>query len=322
MNNKWIILLVIVMLFSLFTGCSSEKPVENTGNQSEATEPENTTEPTAQDESKKDSNPSVSLSGTGCGEVYESGDISYSVIGLRTNEYNDGVKYLILKMEAYNRSSDDINFSTMDRLTLFGDSGAEYMLDMFADVETSLSGQITPDNKIMGEVAFDISDSKDENYILHIGESFEYTPAITIKNSDIDKTFTEQFESSGVVSDYTIGVPVESKQLSILLKSASIKPSDKEGKEVLLLDVDVTNNESESNNFMLGINFNGVFTTDGIQLNDEVNEWTLRGDMQSSETVSGIASFYIEEGVRDFYMTVTPNLDEFSNKVNIVFTAE
>ena len=254
------------------------------------------------------------------GEVFRNGDLCYNVIGVRTNGYDDGTEYLIVKLEVYNDGSGNVNYSTFDTLTVYGGT-EEYSLDIFASVDVDLSGTITPGNKIMGEAAFDITDSDSDDYVLYIGSGFEYSPAISISADDIGKTFAEAFESSGVESEYTTGVPVESEQLTILLNSATIIPSDKDGLEILLLDLDVTNNESESTNFMLGINFDGVYTADGVKLDEAVNDWTLRSDMSAGETINGIASFYVDEGTKDFYMTVTPNLHDYTNTENIVFTA-
>lgn len=308
--KKKLLIVFCLSLCLVLTACSNDKAVDSG---------ETNKETANQEEVSKSKTLALGL--TKCGEVYKDKELSYNVIGVRTNAYENGVTYLILKLEVLNHSNDNINFSAFDRFALFG-GDTEYALDIMADVDTDLTGTITPDNKIMGEVAFEITDSTSDEYVLHIGRNFEYTPAIKIGAGDIGKSFVEQLEGSGVTSEYTIGVPVESKQLTILLQSVTIKESDKEGKEILLLDLAVTNNESESNNFMLGINFNGVFTAQGVQLDEAVNDWTLQSDISANETINGIASFYIEEGARGFYMTLTPDLDDFSNKKMIVFTAE
>lgn len=312
MKHKLMLLFMILILGTTMIGCSSQEDTLEEG--------------TEQVEKQEDAQPG----GGGiqkfdlkkCGEVYEGEELSYNVIGVRTKEYSDGVKNLILKFEVFNHSNEDVNFSAFDRLAIFDKNDVEYSLNLLADVETDLTGTITPENKIMGETAFEITDSNKEEFVLHIGSSFEYEPAIEITKSDMGQTFSEQFATSGLKSEYTTGVPIESEQLTILLKKADIKASDKEGKEILLCELDITNNTKETQNFMLGINFNGVYTADGVRLNEAVNDYTLQSSMEASQTINGIASFYIEQGQKDFYMTVTPDLNEFGNKKNIVFRVE
>lgn len=311
MKNKLVLFLVIITLAVTLISCSSEEGETSNNTSSEKLQDTKTNEAKSQ---------AIGL--IKCGEVYKGKELSYNIIGVRTKEYSDGVKNLILKLEVFNHSNKDINYTSLNRLTVFDTDNTEYTVNLLADVETDLNGNITPNNKIMGEVAFEITDSNSENYTLHVGNNFEYSPAIEITSNDIDKIFEEQFEESGVTSDYTIGVPVESEQLTVLLKDVTVKPSDKEGKEILLCDLDVTNNTSETKNFMLGINFHGVYTANGVKLDEEVNSYTLQTTIEANGTVNGIASFYIEEGQKDFYMTVTPNLKDFSNKRNIVFTVE
>ncbi len=308
--KKFIWIVLSIMLIMSFSACSkdkSEQSEESIVVHSEEDESENSNEEEVTSDEK-------------LGTSYSDGQLKYNLLGSKIEEQGD-YKYLIVELEVYNDGNEDIKFSAFDRLTLYG-GNEEYSLDLFVSLDANLEGSITPGNKIMGEVGFDITDSSDDNYVLHIGENFEYKPAIQIGADEIGATFEQQFESSGVESEYAIGVPVESEQLNILLKSATVIPSDKEGKEVLLLDLDITNNDSESATFMLGLNFNGVYTSEGVKMDSEATEWTLQSTVESGETASGIASFYIEEGTRDFYMTVTPDLDSFSETKNIVFTAE
>lgn len=321
MKRKFLLILVILVLGMTMVGCSSQKDAiseeaEEAGKIEEAEEVEE------QEDAQPNEGESQIFGLKKCGEVYKGAQLSYNIIGVRTKEYSDGVKNLILKLEVFNHSSEDINFSAFDRLTVFDKNDVEYGLNILADVETDLIGTITPENKIMGETAFEITDSNEEDFVLNIGNNFEYKPAIEITKNDIDKTFLEQFAGSGTKSEYTIGVPLESKQLTILLKSANVKSSDKEGKEILLCELDITNKTKETQNFMLGLNFNGVYTADGVRLNEAVNDYTLQNTIEENQTINGIASFYIEEGRKDFYMTVTPDLNDFGNKKNIVFSVE
>lgn len=315
MKKTVVLCLILFILIATMAGCGSEKPVDSAANGESSGD---STQSAQSPESDSTSNSGL----VSCEAVYKGAELSYHVLGVRTKEYTDGVKNLILKLEVLNHSNSEISFSGFDRLTVFGSDKTEYMINLMADVEASLSGKILPDKKIMGEVAFEITDSNDDNYILHVGKSFEYDPAIEIHSSDINLTFAEKFESSDMVSEYTIGVPVESEQLTILLKNATTKPSDHESEEMLLCELDITNNTNESQSFMLGFNLLGAYTSDGQKLENEVNDYTLPTMVEPNETINGIIPFSCESGKRAFYITVIPNLKEFKNAVNIVFTAE
>lgn len=322
MKKRFWVVLSLMTLGLTLSACSKE--VQETAAEAGMEEPLIVISDEEKNQGNETENTAVTQTLAGeaeCGGIYEDKDLSYSVIGVRTNEYEDGTRYLIVKLEVYNHSSADISFSPFDTLTLYGGE-TEYPVDILADVDIDLEGTITPGNKIIGEAAFDITESGDDNYVLYTGSGFEYSPAIKISAGDIGKTFAEQFEASGVKSDYTTGVPVESEQLTILLNSAQVIPSDEEGREILLLDISVTDNEDEDLSFMLGLNFGGVYTAEGIQLESEVTEWTLPLDVIAHETINGIASFYIDSGTTEFYMTVTPNLDDNLNKENIVFSVQ
>ena len=312
--------LLIVLLFGLIGCGKSEENVSKDEVENLNEEIEQLLEIEGAEEVKAEESRNKSVGNLkACGEVYEDSNLSYSVIGIRENEYNNGVKYLLLKLEVYNHSNEDVNFTPMDRFALLNNKNDECSLDLLAEVDGALNGLITSENKIMGEVAFEITDDETEDYVLQIGKSFEYKDAIKIQNSDIGAIYKENFESSGIESEYLIGVPLESDQLTILVKEAKIEASDKEGKELLLLDVSVKNNDSEAISFMAGINLNGVYTASGNKLDSSVNEWTFPNDyIESGETAEGILSYYVTDKERDFYMTVTPNLDNYSDKKNIV----
>jgi hypothetical protein len=326
MKKYFLLVLVCIGMIIAFSGCNNDnQEVEKVTKDSEKDLVE---EETHIDDSitvtSKDKDDSTKASGLiKCGEVYHDKHLSYSVIGVRINEYNSDTKSLILKLEVYNHSDDDINYSTLDTLALFNEANVECSLDIWADVNGNLGGTITPENKIIGEVAFDITDNESSNYCLHIGEWYEYVPAIEVSTNDIDMIFAEQFEATGVNSEYVIGVPVKSSQLDILVNNATIVSSNKEGLDVLLIDLSVTNNDSDDVYFTGGINLNGVYTSNGEQLEVSVNEWTFPNDsIKSHETTTGVISYYIAKGESDFYMTVTPNLDNFNNKENIILTAD
>ncbi|WP_027400012.1 DUF4352 domain-containing protein [Anaerovorax odorimutans] len=306
MKNKFTFLIMACLIIVCITGCQGEKNIKE-----------------SPAESKNTANNEKISGKVDCGDKFKCGDLSYSVIGVRTNEYDNGAKYLILKMEAYNNSLSDVMFSAIDKFKLYGKSNEEYTLDLFADVDVRLEGQITSKNKIMGEVAFDVTDSKDESYILHIGDNYDnYKPAFNISEKDIDKTFEECFESNGVKSDYGIGDTIESKQFNVTLDSAQIKPSDKEGKELLVCEFTIKNNKTDNGTFMLGFSILGAYNSNGLKLDVKDIDVTLPVDINGNSTVTGKVPFYIETGTRDFYVTVKPDLNEFDKMVNIVFSAE
>ncbi|WP_206459109.1 DUF4352 domain-containing protein [Anaerovorax sp. IOR16] len=307
MKNKLILLIIACLLMTCMTACKGE----------------NSSEELIDGNNKISNKKNVKTKGVACGEEFEYGDLNYNVIGVKTNEYSDGVKYLILKIEVYNNGSSDIKFHTIDRFELYGESGKEYTMDLFADIEVSLEGQITPDNKIMGEVAFEITDSKDESFTLHIGENYEnYKPAITVLQSDINKTFNELFKSSGVTSKYGIGTTIKSDQFDITLISANVEPCDKDGKELLVCEFTIKNNKSDLQNFMMGFSLLGAYNSNGLKLDPRHVDVTLPVEINGNSSVTGKVPYYIETGTRDFYISVKPDLNEFDKIVNIVFSVQ
>ncbi|WP_461205994.1 hypothetical protein [Clostridium sp. DL1XJH146] len=248
-----------------------------------------------------------------CGEEYNAGDLSFNIIEAKIEN-----KVLIISMEVFNNSGEDINFSPMDRLTVFNENGEECSWNMMVG---KLGGLITPNNKIVGETGFDIADMETDNYVLHIGESFEFKPAIEISSSDIGKAFTEIFEGGDLESEYTIGVPVESEGFDMLITKASVKPSDKEGQEIVLIELSMTNNDTESH--ALAFEIGGVYTASGTELKAAYNDWTFRNyDIESSETATGIVSYYCDAGNKDFYMVVKPDVNDFSRQEIITFSSK
>ncbi len=323
---KKLIIVGCLLMTALFTACQKEDNFDEKGGAQEekvqevsVQEDNKDNEPNIKDSNIKDSNPQTLKQ---CDEVFEDGQLRYHILGIRTEDISDDSKNLIINLEVLNHSSEEIDFSPFDRLTVKNAQDEEFGVNLMARVHTKLSGRIMPDNKIMGEVAFDITGSEKDDYDLYIGEMYEYDPAIHITSEDIGTENEEKFESSGDVGDYTIGVPVESEELTILVNSATVIDSEKEGKEILLIELDVTNNDTEPLNFG-GFYLNGVYTVDGVKLDTEVNNWTFPNyNVESGMTNTGIISYYVEEGIRSFYMTVTPDLDAFGTKENIVFDAK
>jgi len=309
-KKKLLIITMILILVFSFSACGSKEEANEEVNEEtvvEKIEEAIPSEAAGEAEEKKQSSKIVKP-----GKEYNAGDLSYNIIGL---EVKNGV--LRINMEIFNNSDEDINFSPMDRLAVFNDNGEECSWNMMIG---KLGGLITPNNKIVGETGFDIGSLETDNYMLHIGESFEYKPAIEISSDDIGVAFAEIFEESDIESEYTIGTAVESERFDMLVNGVSIKPSDKEGQEIVLIDLSITNNHSEEQ--ALGFEIAGVYTASGEKLKSAYNDWTFRNyPIDSGETATGIVSYYCEEGKRDFYMVVSPDINDFGRKEIIRFSA-
>jgi hypothetical protein len=266
---------------------------------------------------KNESSPLTGMALVACGEEYKGGDLSFNVYDVQVRE-DGSVKHLVLNLEVYNNSDKDIPFSPFMTLELVDSDGEECSWNMMIG---KLDGIITPKNKIKGDVAFEITENQSQEYILKIGEDYECSEAIKITSSDIGKTYPEIFESSGVISDYTIGVPVQSDVFDIEITQVERIESDKEGKEIILITLSMTNNDSEERG--LSFELAGVYTSEGEELDIAANEWTFTNwPIASQATETGIISYYIPEGMKDFYMTVRPNVSEYNNTSNIVFSVE
>lgn len=304
-KNKIFVLLITVCLSVTFIACGEQE----SGNQEEI----NLTNVAVDAPKDEVGNMPQSSNIVQCGEEYNAGDLSYNIIQV---EVKNGV--LRINMEVFNNSSEDINFSPMDTLTVFNDNNEECSWNMMVG---KLGGLITPNNKIVGETGFDIDTMETDNYVLHIGESFEFKPAIEIASGDIGMEFAKIFEGSGLDSEYTIGVPVESEGFDMLITGASVKPSNKEGQEIVLIDLSMTNNDTESH--ALGFEISGVYADSGTALNTAHNDWTFRNyDIESDETAIGIVSYYCDAGEKDFYMTVKPDINDFSRQEIITFSVQ
>ncbi len=58
----------------------------------------------------------------------------------------------------------------METLNLVDMKNEECPLDLFAATDGTLAGTILPGNKVIGEVAFDVSHSGSDAYVLQVGE--------------------------------------------------------------------------------------------------------------------------------------------------------
>lgn len=250
-----------------------------------------------------------------CGEEYNAGKLSYNILSAKIE---NGV--LRLKMEVFNNSAEEIDYTPFSALTVFNDNDDECSWDMTIG---KLNGQIMPNSKIVGEAGFDIQDLETANYILHIGESFEYIPAIKITNKDIarDAEYDELFKNSSIASEYVIGVPVKSAGFDMLISGVSKKPSKKEGEDILLIDLSITNNDSEERT--LGFEIKGVYTENGDKLSTEYSQWTFRNyGIEGGETATGVVSYSYNAGETNFYMVVAPDIKDFSRNERITFSVE
>ncbi len=327
MHKKRIMpILIIVLALAIFTACGAKEADEQTTNieqsidktaqdtitPSEKPEPTSNTNATTQTEVKL----------LACGECYTDGDLSFNILSVKENITNDSERLLLVKMEVFNIGNNDISFSSLMSLELTDEHGDNnYSISPFARTDGNLDGTIFPKNKIIGEVAFEIEDSKDNVFVLHIGQNFELKPAYQITEYDLGTSFEEMFESEGIVSEYTVGVPLETENLTILLKDVSSEESKKEGLDLLLCEIEVTNKGTESQDLMLGFNYD-VFSADGMNLDMYAGMFDLPVTIEGNSSVSGIASFYFEKGKKDFYMTITPNLSSLGQKETIVFSLE
>lgn len=295
MFKSFKILMIGMLVSIILVGCSSD----------EATTPKDETENT---NTKVEAKTAVKV-----GEVYKAGDLSYNIIGLEIK--ND---ILRVNMEVYNNTDDDINFTPMTTLALVNEDGEECDWNIMVG---KLSGTIMANNKIMGEVGFNIKDLETDNYVLNIGEDFELEKAIEISKDDIGKEFKEVFTNSEITSKYTVGDKIKSEGFDVLINKVSKKPSTKDGQDILLIDMSLTNNAKEERTLTFEIK--GVYTSDGTKLSAEYNEWTFRNyGIETNETATGIISYYFEEGKTDFYIEVAPNISNFNDTETITFSVE
>ncbi|MBF4693712.1 hypothetical protein [Fusibacter ferrireducens] len=257
----------------------------------------------------------------GCGEAYIQGDMKYSVIGARLDEV-DGSKYLVLKMEAYNDSAENYNFSAMMNLGMVNSNGQEGYLDiMYPHYEVDLlDGNILSGNKIIGEAAFDITEIQSDAYILKIGKMMVLSDAIEVTGSDIDVTYDAVFENGGVKSDFTVGDTVEFEGVSITFDGVRIEPVntydsnyDQPDMGLLVLDMTMENQSDEAIEFTSV----GMFSTirqvcaeDGSELEYEGYSYGNRFPVEPGETRSETFGLYYRTSDHNFYMTINPSVQE------------
>lgn len=268
-----------------------------------------------------------------CGEAYTQGDMKYSVIGARLDEV-EGHKYLVLKMEAYNDSAENYNFSALMNLGMVDSKGEEGYLDiMYPHYEVDLlDGNILSDNKIIGEAAFDITEIQSDVYILQIGKMMEFRDAIKVTGSDIDKTYNAVFENSGVKSDFTVGDTIEFEGVTITFDGVRIEPVntynsnyDKAGMGLLVLDMTMVNHSDEAIEFTsVGMfsTIRQVCATDGTELEYEDYSYENRFPVEAEETRSETFGLYYRESNKDFYMTINPNVNEREKVTLVTFSLE
>ncbi len=268
-----------------------------------------------------------------CGEAYIQGDMKYSVIGARMDEI-EGKKYLILKMEAYNDSSENYNFSALMDLGMVDSKGKEGYLDvMYPHYEVDLlDGNIISGNKIVGEVAFDITEIQSDAYILQIGKMMTLKDAIKVTSDDMDKTYDAVFENSGIESEYTVGDTIEFEGVSITFDGVRIEPVntydsnyDEEGMGLLVLDMTLVNHSDETVEFTSV----GMFSTirqvcaaDGTELEYEDYSYENRFPVEPEETRSETFGLYYRESDKDFYMTINPDIGEREKVTIVTFSLE
>ena len=152
--------LMMITLLMFMTGCSN--------NTVEVTKESITNEVVAQEEivdtvvkvdNKSNLESKESTSGLLCGDVFETDEMDYNIMGVRINEYPDGVKFLILQMEVYNKLGEEITINGFGRFELRDNEDGVYDYDMFASVDRKFEGVVMSSNKFIGELAFDITDS-------------------------------------------------------------------------------------------------------------------------------------------------------------------
>ncbi len=191
-----------------------------------------------------------------CGEVFTYGDLQYHVLRVKDETTGDGERFLLVKMEVFNNGSNDVNFSSLLSFELTDKSGrVTYAPSPFARTEGNLDGTLLGNGRLVGEVAIELGDSTDKEFVMNIAQNFEYKPAWQITENDIGMTFAEVFESVAPKSEYTVGIPLETENLTVLLKSVSWEESDKEGLSVLLCEMELRNNSSNWLEFMLGMDY-------------------------------------------------------------------
>lgn len=335
MKNKKFILLVVILLLMSMAGCSNKDKEEKVDVEKNKVEVEDVVsefnEPVDKVEEREDI---TSKNVVGCGEIFEQGDMSYSVIGARVEELDEG-KYLVLKMEAYNSNPENYLFSSMMNVGLVDSKGNEAYFELISSVyeEDVLDGAILGGgNKIMGELAFDISETKSDEYVLQIGKMMELRDAIRITGDDINKTYNELFESSGVIGEYSIGDTIKFEDVSITFDGVRIEAKntynsnyDEEGMGLMVLDMTMVNNSSESLEFVSVSDMSTirkVYADDGTELKYEDYSYQNRNWVESGESKKETFGLYYDEKYKDFYLTLNPDIGEREDLTLVTFSIE
>lgn len=326
MKSRILEILILMLIATTIIGCSNQTENKSTAEKpsvkevaTEATKVVSETSEFAQDIEESEQLPEGDV--VRCGEAYIQGDMKYSVIGARLDEV-DGAKYLVLKMEAYNDSVENYNFSALMNLGMVDSNGEEGYLDiMYPHYEIDLlDGNILSGNKRVGEAAFNITENQSETYILQIGKMMEFSNAIQVTGSDIDKTYGAVFENSGVKSDFTVGDTIEFEGGTITFDGVRVEPVntydsnyDETGMGLLVLDMTMVNNSDETFEFTSVGMFSSirqVCADDGTKLKYEDYSYENRFPVEPGETRSETFGLYYRESDQNFYMTVNPNLNE------------
>jgi len=315
--KKNILIILLVIALSIFAfGCSDKDEEVN------------------EDTKNNDTEESETVSSVGCGEIFNQDDMSYSVIGARI-ENIDEVEYLVLKMEAFNKGSENYSFSSLLNVGLVDSKGNEAYLEvMFSAYEEELLDGIIlgGGNKIVGELAFDISETESDDYILQLGDMMGLTDAIKITSDDIGKTYDELFESAGVSGEYTVGDTMEFEDVSITFdgvrtvsKNTYDSNYDEDGMGLLVLDMTMINNSADSLEFTSVGDFStirNVCSADGTELEYEDFSYTARNGVEPGETKSETFGLYYNENDKDFYLTINPDMSERENLTIVTFSIE
>lgn len=266
----------------------------------------------------------------GCGEALTMGDMSYSVIGARMVEDD-----LVLKIEVLNNSEEIYDFNPYVNLALV-DSEDEYasLITMFSSYEEDwLRGIILGDgNKMVGELAFNISELKAGDYTLKLGDMYGLRNAFVITPDDIGKTYDELFESNGVIGEYTVGDTIEFENVSITFDGVRIEPKttydsnyDEEGMGLMVLDMTITNNSDESLEFVSVSEFSTirqVCAMDGRKLEYEDYSYSNRNWVENGETKQETFGLYYDEKDKDFYLLINPNIVDIEDLRVVTFSIE
>jgi|LGVF01.2.fsa_nt_gb hypothetical protein len=305
---------IILMLF-LLIGCGKKelpkKIIESTPNSDSAV-----IEKTDLSETQMDGVKNVAAS---IEDIYKKDALSFHILGVR-EEINEMGHYLILNFEVFNDGGDAVEINGFSQFALIDKKEEEFGADLTAPCHTRLEGTLMSDNKLTGEIGFDIAGSNGDTFVVGIGEMFEYEKALTITLDDINYITEAVFDTGTVTSEYTVGIPVESKCFDVTLDKAEIR-TDSDGDLYLACTMIITNNTVEAQNFMAGFCYD-AFTAEGINLSTSHLDYTLPATIEAGETVTGDATFKLDERLTSFYLSVTPDLKSYNEKFIIVFDVE